>query len=135
MLSGLDIGLLKYYFMNIRLHEIEFGCADAKKTGEFYQAALGLSIQVDQPGLKVFNAGINGLDLNASIHLPSGNTMISFITDNLEEVMDKLMSLNILYDGPRDTHLGMLSISFNDPDGNLIKVNCPGEHSPEWLKQ
>ncbi len=120
--------------MNIRLQEIEFGSDEVAKTKQFYQAIFGFETAVDQENLTVFNLTTNAIDFNISTHLPPQSVCISFLTDNLDNVIEKLTSNGITFDGPRSSHLGMTSINFKDPNGNLIKVNQPGETSPDWLK-
>lgn len=120
--------------MKIRLHEIEFGTSDADKSMEFYQHALGLDLSVDQAGLKVFKSGISGLDFNTSTHFPTRVVAISFLTDDLQVIIGRLNAMGIDFEGPKNAHLGMLSIEFKDPDGYIIKVNAPTNTSPSWLK-
>ncbi len=120
--------------MKIRLQEIELGTNDLNKTKEFYNSILGLDTSVDQKELKVFNSGVPGVDFNTSTHLPPKAMVTSFLTDNLKEVIDRLSANGIAFSGPQKAHLGMKTIEFNDPDGNLIRVNQPTEASPAWLK-
>jgi predicted enzyme related to lactoylglutathione lyase len=120
--------------MKIRLQEIEFGANDPNESKLFYNSILGLETSVDQEGLKVFNSGVAGIDFNTSTHFPSKMTVTSFLTDNLQKIIDKLSANDIKFSGPKKSHLGMMTIEFNDPDGYLIKVNQPTEESPAWLK-
>ena len=120
--------------MKIRLQEIELGVSDPDKSKLFYNSILGLDTSVDQEGLKVFNSGVAGVDFNTSTHFPSKKTMTSFLTDNLQNVIDRLSANGIVFSGPRESHLGMTTIEFNDPDGYLIRVNQPTKESPAWLK-
>jgi catechol 2,3-dioxygenase-like lactoylglutathione lyase family enzyme len=119
--------------MKIRLQEIEFGANDPNKSMLFYNAILGLETSVDQEGLKVFNSGVSSVDFNTSTHYPSKITVTSFLTDNLQNIIDRLSVNNIAFAGPKKSHLGMITIEFNDPDGYLIKVNQPTDESPDWL--
>lgn len=119
--------------MNLRLQEIEFGSAEVEKTKQFYQTIFGFETTVDQENLTVFKLNTNNVDFNHSTHFPAQSVCISFLTDNLDEVTDKLTANAIPFNGPKPSHLGMMSISFNDPNGNLIKVNQPTESSPNWL--
>lgn len=121
--------------MKIKLHEIELGAGDLQNSASFYQAVLGLPLSVDQPQLKVFNAGITALDLNFSHHVAQGNVMLGFLCDDLEEMMQLLRKNNMQFEGPSSSHLGMTSISFKDPAGYLVKINQATAESPEWLKQ
>ncbi|MFZ2783726.1 MAG: VOC family protein [Sediminibacterium sp.] len=120
--------------MKIRLQEIELGTNDPDKSKLFYSTILGLETSVDQAGLKVFNSGVTGVDFNMSTHFPTKTTVTSFLTDNLQDVIERLSENGIIFSGPQKSHLGMVSIEFNDPDGYLIRVNQPTEESPTWLK-
>lgn len=120
--------------MKIRLQEIELGTNDPNKSKLFYNSVLGLETSVDQEGLKVFNSGVAGIDFNTSTHFPSKTIATSFLTDNLQNVIDKLSAIGVTFIGPKKSHLGMMTIEFNDPDGYLIRVNQPTDESPSWLK-
>lgn len=120
--------------MKIRLHEIEFGTDDINSSKAFYESVLKLRTTVDEDNLKVFNSGNAGIDFNSSKHYAPGVFVTSFITDDINSIIDTLHSSGINYDGPKASHLGMLYVEFKDPDGNIIKVNQPTDASPSWLK-
>lgn len=120
--------------MKIRLQEIEFGTNDPNKSKIFYNSILGLETSVDKEGLKVFNSGVAGIDFNTSTHFPSKITVTSFLTDSLQNIIDRLTANDIVFSGPKKSHLGMITIEFYDPDGYLIKVNQPSDESPAWPK-
>jgi catechol-2,3-dioxygenase len=120
--------------MKIRLQEIEFGAGNTDKSKGFYQSVLGLDPVIDQDQLKVFNSGVAGVDFNISEHQPSKSVVTSFLTNDLQKLVDRLVLTGILYEGPVKSHSGMMSVSFQDPDGNMIKVNQPTAESPSWLK-
>lgn len=120
--------------MKIRLQEIELGASDPDQSKAFYADILGLEISIDQPGLKVFRSGVDGVDFNLSTHVPPQSTVVSFLTDSLGEVMETLNAKSIVFSGPRASHLGMETIEFTDPDGHLVRVNQPTDASPSWLK-
>jgi catechol 2,3-dioxygenase-like lactoylglutathione lyase family enzyme len=120
--------------MKIRLHEIELGASDVTASTRFYQSLFGLAANVQQNGLTVFDAGVNGIDLNVSEHLPAGIAAISFLTDDLEEIQQRLAEQDIAYDGPFASHLEMTCLQFKSPDGYVVRVNTPGKESPKWMK-
>lgn len=120
--------------MKIRLLEIELGSDDIAQSKGFYSTLLGLQTIVDQKELNVFSSGVAGLDFNVSKHLAAGSVWISFLTDNLQMVMDSLSAAHIEFSGPEASHLGMRAIDFSDPDGHRIRVHQPGEGSPDWLQ-
>lgn len=119
--------------MKIRIHEIETGSHDLPAASAFFKL-LGLQPAIQQDGLTVFNSGIKGVDLNLSEHLSQGVTQISFITDDLKVMMQHLHEHQIVFEGPFESHLGMLSIRFNSPDGIPILINTPTDSSPDWLE-
>ncbi len=120
--------------MKIRLQEIELGISDSSKSKLFYNSILGLETSVDQEGLKVFDSGVAGVDFNVSTHLPPKMMVTSFLTDNLQNVIDRLSASGVAFCGPKKSHLGMMTIEFSDPDGHLVRVNQPTDESPLWLK-
>jgi len=126
--------LTKPVLMKIRLHEIEFGAGNTDKSKGFYQAILGLDPIIDQDQLKVFNSGVAGVDFNVSEHQPAKTVTTSFLTDDLQKLIDRLLLTGVLFEGPSTSQFGMLSISLQDPDGNFIKINQPTKESPSWLK-
>jgi predicted enzyme related to lactoylglutathione lyase len=119
--------------LKLRLHEIELAAADVKGSTAFFQTVLGLQPSIQQQELSVFDAGIKGLDVNISSHQPPGIATISFLTDDLDEAVERLRSAGISYQGPMASHLGMTCIQFKSPDGYVIKVASPGPESPHWL--
>lgn len=119
--------------MKIRIHEIELGSHDLSAANAFFKL-LGLQPAIEQDELTVFNSGQKGVDLNLSKHLPAGATQISFITDDLKTLMQHLTVHKIAFEGPYESHLGMLSIQFNSPDGIPILINTPTDSSPDWLQ-
>lgn len=120
--------------MKIRLQEIEFGAGNTDKSKGFYQSVLGLDPVIDQDELKVFNSGVPGVEFNISEQMPAKTVTTSFLTDDLQKLIDRLQLTGILFEGPAASHLGMLSISLQDPDGNFIRINQPTSASPSWLK-
>lgn len=120
--------------MKLRLQEIELGTNDPDKSKLFYNSILGLETSVDQIGLKVFNSGVTGVDFNTSTHFPPKTTVTSFLTDDLQNIIDRLSTNKIAFSGPQKSHLGMTTIEFKDPDGYIIRVNQPTKESPTGLK-
>jgi hypothetical protein len=119
--------------MKIRLHEIELGSANPGEDKKLFTDILGLRLSLEQEHLKVIDPGIPGLDLNFSTHLASGNVAISFLCDDLESVITILKQQNIPFFGPEKSHLGMLSIRF-EQHGYTIKINTRTSESPDWLQ-
>jgi predicted enzyme related to lactoylglutathione lyase len=120
--------------MKIRLHEIELGTVSLQESSTFFQSLLQLKPRLQQPELSVLDAGVPGIDLNLSTHVAPGVIALSFITDDLEAVEQRLQAAGITYEGPRPSHLGMTAIRFQDTNGYVIFVNQAGTDSPAWLK-
>ncbi len=118
----------------LKLHEIETGAADVSDSGAFLSALLQQSPKVATDGLQVFSSGIQGLDINVSRHLPAGKTRISLLTNDLRGITDRLLAMNLPFEGPYESHLGMLSIRFEGKDGLEWVINTPTDQSPEWLQ-
>ena len=120
--------------MKIRLHEIELNAKDPDASKKFYHDILGLGVAVDQDGLKVFDSGWPGIDVDASTHYP-GKTSVSFLVEDLDKFIAELKTKSVIADAPYNTHLGMRAITMHDPDGHRIEIQSPTEHSPQWLKE
>ncbi|TDO28271.1 hypothetical protein [Sediminibacterium goheungense] len=120
--------------MRIRLHEIETGASSLTSATDILSSVLGLSVKLQQEALTVFDAGIPDIDLNISHHLPEGAVRISFITDDMQTVIQRLQTKHLLFEGPYESHLGMLAVRFLLPNGIEIVVNTTTDSSPEWLK-
>ncbi|HEV8079231.1 MAG TPA: VOC family protein [Chitinophagaceae bacterium] len=116
------------------LHEIELSVTDIEKSKSFYNTLLGLPIYIDENTLKVFNTIPKKLDVTLSQHFQQ-KTSLSFLTHDLDILIDKLNRQKVNFTGPHDTHLGMTEIVLLDPDENRIAIHSPGNSSPEWLKQ
>lgn len=119
--------------MKIRLQEVELGVQDPAISKDFYNSILGLDTVVDIENLKVFRSGVTGVDFNTSRHIPPTVTVTSFLTDDLQTIMERLKAGGIAFEGPKESHFGMSTIEFKDPDGYRIRVNQPGKASPSWL--
>jgi predicted enzyme related to lactoylglutathione lyase len=105
--------------MKLRLLEIELYARDPENTKEFYQGQLGLKVCVDQEGLKVFDAGVPGVDFDKSTHFP-GRVSISFFAEDIQECIETLTArgATILekYGDP------VAAIVLEDPDGCRVEI-------------
>ena len=118
--------------MKLILHEVELNSKDVESSKKFYNELLGLSVHVDQDGLKVFDSGWSGLDLNVSVHNPDSTT-ITFLVNNLDECVEVLKDKNCEKSDIYETHLGLRVVKLEDPDGNIIQIQSPTEESPPFL--
>ena len=119
--------------MKIKLHEIELNANDPEASKRFYHDVLGIPINVDQEGLKCFDSGWPGLDVDASVHFP-GKVSISFLVDDIDAFAKELRSKGIVVDDPDDSHLGMRAFALEDPDGHRVEIQSPTDKSPLWLR-
>ena len=126
--------LRRRMLMKLILHEVELNSNDVEVSKRFYNQLLGLATRQDQHGLKVLDSGVPGVDFDISVH-HTGQTSVSFLTDDLEGVINRLQSYGASMDGPHPTHLGMTSVTLTDPDGHRVVVSAPTDSSPEWLKK
>ncbi len=120
--------------MRLKLHEIELNARDPEASNRFYHDVLGLRLDVDQKGLKVFDSGRPGLDVDASVHFP-GKVSISFLVEDVDAFVEELRAKGILVDDPKDSHLGMRAVALEDPDGHRIEIQSATDRSPDWMKR
>lgn len=118
----------------MRLHEIELGANNPTGISEMLASALGLPVKLSENTLTVFDTGNQGVDFNVANHLPDGTVRISFITDDLQAVVNRFKDQQISFEGPYESHLSMMAIKFVTPNGIHIVINTPTDSSPEWLK-
>ena len=117
----------------MKLHEVELFSSDPEVSANLFSSLLGLKINVDQPGLKVFNA-TDGVDLNISNHQPSNKVSLSFLVKDInafiQSVREKKGEVSDIY----DSHLGLRGVTLADNDLCRIVVHSPTKVSPEWLQ-
>lgn len=118
--------------MKLILHEVELKSNDVEAGRKFYHDLLGLPVHVDQDGLKVFDSGRPGLDLDVSVHNP-GKTAITFLVNDLDQFIDEFRKKGGECGNMYDTHQGMRAVALEDPDGNSIEIQSPTEKSPPYL--
>jgi catechol 2,3-dioxygenase-like lactoylglutathione lyase family enzyme len=119
--------------MKIKLREVELNARDPEESKRFYNEVLGIPINVDQDGLKCFDSGWPGLDVDASIHFP-GKESISFLVDDIDAFVKALRAKGVEVNDPEVSHLGMRAFSLEDPDGHRVEIQSPTDASPDWLK-
>lgn len=111
---------------------------DLPRSQQFYQALLGISPEVVQPG-KYAEFRLVGLRLSiyASTHpdfkASLGATGICLQVDNLEEVLQKPV-VSALTISPVRTASHGREVDFCDPDGNRIIVHEPAEAFRDFLQ-
>jgi catechol 2,3-dioxygenase-like lactoylglutathione lyase family enzyme len=120
--------------LKLKLHEIELFVKNPEVSKQFYRDVLGIPLAVDEKGLKCFDSGWPGLDIDLSIHFP-GKVSISFLVEDLDQFVHELREKGIQVDDPRDAHLGMRAVALVDPDGHRVEIQTPTEKSPDWLRR
>ena len=120
--------------MKLKLHEIELNTKDPEASKRFYNDLLGVPVNVDQKGLKCFDSGWPGLDIDISIHFP-GKVSISFLVDDIDQFVKELRGKGFEVDNPDDSHLGMRAVALEVPDGHRVEIQAPTEKSPNWLRK
>jgi len=120
--------------MKFKLHEIELNAKDPEASKRFYSELLGIPILLDEKGLKCFDSGWPGLDIDASVHFP-GKASISFLVEDIYQFVKELRDKGVQVDEPDDSHLGMRAVALEDPDGHRVEIQAPTEKSPEWLRK
>jgi catechol 2,3-dioxygenase-like lactoylglutathione lyase family enzyme len=120
--------------MKLRLHEIELNSKNPEACKRFYADLLGIPVNVDQKGLRCFDSGRPGLDIDTSVQFP-GKVSISFLVEHIDQLVEELGEKGLHVDEPTDSHLGMRTTALEDPDGNRVKIQPPIRRSPNWLRK
>ncbi len=117
------------------LHEIELFSTNLEKEKSIYQDILGLKVNIDNPGLNVYDSGQKGLDLNISTHNPDNKVSLSFLVQDVDEYYKTIKGKGISVSEPYDSHLGLREIKFSDEEGFQIVIHSPTDKSPDWKKK
>lgn len=118
----------------MKLHEIELYSNNPDEAKDFYSSVLGLKLNVDEPDLKVFNAGISGIDLNVSKHYPANKVSLSFLVKDVDAFIKMMKEKKINLDKPYDSHLGLRAVTLTYNDGCRIVIHSLTSASPQWLQ-
>ncbi len=124
--------------MKIQLEKIDhivLCVADVSKTRAFYERVLGMESREERPGKYSLHFGDAKISLQDASTVPdiakdtvAGSGNFCLITSvPLDRLLDHLVSEGVeIRDGPgqRSGAVGdLLSVYFNDPDGNLVEVS------------
>ena len=120
--------------MHLKLFEVELLSKDLEQTRKFYEETLGLAPKQNMEGLKIFDPGVNGIDLDFSKHFKQ-KCSFSYLVKDVYAYREILSSRGLKVAEPADDHLNMKSIRFEDPGGNQIIICSATEKSPPWLRQ
>lgn len=107
---------------------------DLKRTKDFYEGKLGLSVMEDQEGIVVFEAG-DKTYLLAYLRGPSKSehTLATFLVEDIEKEVDELTEKGIVFEqydmpGIKTNEKGIAQTGeqkaawFKDPDGNILGI-------------
>ena len=119
--------------LRLRLHEIELFSKDTAASRRFYEESLGLEVNHAVPGLNVFDAGHPGVDFDTSVHLP-GKVRIGLVVGDLAAFAGSLQAKGIPFEGPEESHLGMLILRLADPDGHIVEIQQFTEGTPPQVR-
>jgi catechol 2,3-dioxygenase-like lactoylglutathione lyase family enzyme len=121
--------------MKLKLHEIELFTRDPAESRRFYGEILGIELHLQEPaGLNVFDSGWPGLDFDTSVHRPGKNT-VSFLTDDLDGLVQRLRAAGRDVPDPAPSHLGLSATMIEDPDGHVVVLQGLTATTPEWLRK
>lgn len=120
--------------MRIRLHEIELFSKDTEASKAFYAGKLGFELNHAEQGLNVFDAGQPGVDFDTSVHQP-GKVRIGFVVDDLAAFAEGLKAKGVRFEGPEKSHLGMLILRLEDPDGHQVEIQQFTQGTPEQVRK
>ncbi len=118
----------------MKLHEIELFSKDPDDARSFYSDTLGLKLQVNEAQLKVFDAGVTGVELNISNHYPSAKVSLSFLVKDVVAFVNTMKEKKIELGEPYNSHRGLKAVTLTDNDGCRIVIHSPTEESPQWLQ-
>ncbi len=93
-----------------------------------------MKLNVDEPDLKGFNAGIKGVDTNLSQHNPAYKVSLSSLVKDVDNFIDMIKEKKIDLDEPYGSHLVSRAVTLTDTDGCRIVIRSPTSASPQWLQ-
>lgn len=119
----------------MKLHEIELYSENPEQSKKLFSDVLGLKLQLEEQNLKVFNPGIDGVDLNISNHYPANKISLSFLVKDLDAYLEKLNEKVVGISEPRQSHLGLMAVTLVENVICKIVIHSPTAESPEWLRR
>ncbi len=75
--------------LKLKLHEIELFAKNPEASKQFYRDVLGIPLALDEKGLKCFDSGWPGLDIDLSVHFPC-KVSLSFLVEDLDQFVQEL---------------------------------------------
>jgi len=103
------------------------GTKDLKKTSDFYQNILGLTVYKDQDVCLIFNINQQskiGFCKHISVIHDEKSPIITFVTDDVDEVYNKIFNEGVdIPDKPKINHkFNIYHFFLKDPNGYTIEI-------------
>ena len=102
-----------------------FGTDNMEETHKFYTEICGLKLYINQGGCRVYSIEGGGkIGFCRHVDSDAGDTIITLVTDNVEELFEKFIAVGIETDGkPRVTEkYGIYHFFTKDPDGHKVEI-------------
>ncbi len=113
-----------------------FSVNDLEKAKNFYTETLGLTLESEEMGLQLrLPNGGNIFVYSKDNHQPATFTILNFVIDNIDEVVEELTKLGITFEKYEGFHQDEKGIArgisqnmgpdiawFKDPAGNILSV-------------
>ncbi len=107
--------------LKLKLHEVELSVKNPEASKQFYRDVLDIPLALDEKGLKCFDSGWSGLDIDLSVHF-SDKVSLSFLVEDLDQFVQELREKGIQVEDPGDSHLGMRAVTLVVPDGHRVET-------------
>ncbi len=109
---------------------VMLGCADIRRSLDFYNGLLGLEVKAQIPGFAFLNTGAVTLCLSEPLarfaESLEGATEVVFPVDDIDEACERLRERGVEFiAGPRQATDTDWSAIFQDPDGHKLSIFGP----------
>lgn len=117
----------------VRVADVCLMSKDVKKRASFYES-IGLSITLDQGGLKCLPLGDRELVIHEEITGAPLGPGIGLLVDDLESLIKRLKENDVKYEGPAKSHLGTMSVTVRDPEGFWLEFHQLDKTHPQQAR-
>ncbi len=117
----------------VRVADICLMSRDVEKRTRFYED-LGLSVTLDQGGLKCLPLGDKELAIHREVSGEPVGPGISLLVDDLESLIGNLKSKGIKFNGPSESHMGTSAIKVEDPEGFWLEIHQLKRENPQQAR-
>ncbi|MCY4107738.1 MAG: VOC family protein [Chloroflexi bacterium] len=113
-----------------KIGHVMLGCADVRRSLDFYNGLLGLEIKAKIPGFAFLDTGAVTLCLSEPLARFSGSlegaTEVVFTVDDIDQACERLRERGIEFiAGPHQATDTEWSAIFRDPDGHKLSIFGP----------